>query len=208
MARKETGMPFEVHPSPMKDAQGHNLLYARPMPGRSITIEDLDRQCCQNSAASLNFITNACNYLFSAFAEHLAEGRRIETPLGVFAPRLALRRGITDPAAVHATDVEWRGVDFLPSKALMQAIDQRSYGFHRAPDCRTRRGQPTQQQLLSALQQSMRNLGGYATVSSFAYHSQLSKNTARKWLNQQCEGEQPLLARQQMGTTFIYTLRS
>lgn len=35
MPRKKSGFPYEVHPTPVKDKNGRNIVYARPAKGLS-----------------------------------------------------------------------------------------------------------------------------------------------------------------------------
>ena len=205
MPRKEDGMPFEVHPSPKKDEQGRNLLYAIPMQQLSVTLEELDDYCCVNSGLSRNQLVSVFNYFVNAAAEYLSRGERIVTPMGTFAPRLALNGQFVDPADVHADDVRLRGVDFQPSKAFMEKIHEWSYGFHRAPNYRSKDIRPTDQQLQQALRQCLDNNDGKVTVTFFLNYCDLSRHLAQRYLDSLCQGEHPQLARSHMGRTFIYT---
>ena len=97
MPRKLSGMNFEIHPSPMKNSEGKNLLYVRPLQGQQITIDELDEFCSKHAGLPRNTLSTVFNYFCSACAEFLADGRRIKTPMGVFSPRISLKREITDP---------------------------------------------------------------------------------------------------------------
>ena len=52
-----------------------------------------------------------------------AKGYRIETPLGSFAPKLKLKREITDPDEVRYSDVILDGVEYTPGKAWEEKLD-------------------------------------------------------------------------------------
>lgn len=205
MPRKNSGMPFELHPSPMKNDDGENLLYVRPMQGRSIDIEGIDEHCNINSGLPHHTLSSVFNYFCSACAEFLADGKRIETPMGVFSPRLALKGEFTDPAQVHADDVEWRGVEFQPSKQFMAQIHKWSSGFLHAPNCQREKSKPTEAQLQEALDLSIADCKGFTTVHSFGFFSKLTRHSAQKYLDSLCEGEHPQLVRTLQGRTFIYT---
>ena len=61
------------------------------------------------------------------------DGHRVETPLGVFAPRLKLEGRFTDPKMVKNSDVRLDGIDFTPSKDFVSEVqDTLLYGFRRA----------------------------------------------------------------------------
>lgn len=200
-------MAFELHPSPMKNDEGENLLYVRPMKGNSVTLDELDQHCTENGAVSRHTLTSVFNYFATACAEFLAEGNRIETPMGVFSPRLSLKGEFTDPSKVGVNDVEWRGVEFQPTKQFMKQIKDRSRGFLRAPGCKRTNAKPSDAQLLHALDRSIADLGGYTTVSSFMFFSKLARYSAKKYLNSLCQGDHPLLACSIMGRTSIYKKR-
>lgn len=205
MPKKETGMPFEVHPSPMKNAEGRNLLYAIPMQRLSTTLDELDDFCCTNSGLSRNQLVSVFNYFVNAAAQHLARGERIVTPMGTFAPRLALEGQFVNPAEVHADDVRLRGIDFQPSKAFMDKVLRWNNGFHAAPTSPSTDRRPDEKQLQKALLQSLKSNGGSTTVTFFKEHSGLSRHLAQRYLDNLCEGAHPQLKRIRMGHAFIYT---
>ena len=208
MPRKVNGMPFELHPSPMKNEKGEKLLYARPMQGRSITLDDLDYHCCVNSGLSRNMLVSVFRYFTTACAEFLADGKRIETPMGTFSPRLGLKRELTDPAEVRVDDVEWRGIEFQPSKQFMEDIMRQNDGFIHAPNCQRKKHEPTEAQLLQALGRSIADCKGHTTVRSFSFFSGLTPFSSRKYLDTLCEGDNPVLQRQKVGRAFIYIKQS
>lgn len=205
MPRKVNGMPFELHPSPKKDAKGRNLLYVIPMQGLSSTLDDIDIYCSENGGLARNELVSVFNYFVNAAAQFLADGSRIVTPMGTFAPRLSLRRPVTDPRQVSADDVEWRGIDFQPSKAFMANVKKWSRGFHTAPTCRRTAAGPTEGQLKRALQDTLDEDNNQTTVSRFMVVSGLTRHLAQRYLDSCCEGERPFLSRILMGRTFVYS---
>ena len=50
MPRKKSGFPYEVHPTPVKDKNGRNIVYARPAKGLKLSIEGLDDFCAKHYA--------------------------------------------------------------------------------------------------------------------------------------------------------------
>ena len=197
-------MAFELHPSPMKNDEGENLLYVKPMKGKNVTLDELDQHCTENSGLTRHTLTSVFNYFATACAEFLAEGNSIKTPMGVFSPRLSLKGEFTDPSKVGVNDVEWRGVEFQPSKQFMKQIKDRSRGFLRAPGCKRTNAKPSDAQLQKALDRSIADLGGYTTIRSFGFFAVLSDFSSRKYLNGLCSGDAPLLQRQKIGGQWIY----
>ena len=159
---------------------------------------------CENAGLPRNTLTSVFNYFHTACAEFLADGKRIKTPMGVFSPRLALKRQITDPADVHVEDVEWNGVEFQPSQRFMDEIMRWSRGFKHEPFYDKNAKAPTEAQLQQALERSIADIGGHTTVSSFRFFAGLTRHSAQKYLNSLCAGEHPQLARRLVGRTFIY----
>ena len=204
MPRKTFGLPFEVYPSPMKNSEGRNLLYVRPMQGRTVTLDELDDYCAENTGLARYELTNAINHFAAAARYFLADGKRIETPIGSFAPRLGLKREITDPADVGVRDVELRGIEFLPSKSFLQEVEKLTGGFLHAPTCRRDDVLPTDAQLRKALDTDMAAHNGRVTVSSFRFETGLTRYSAQKYLDALCSGDHPVLRREQIGRSFVY----
>lgn len=204
MPRKLSGMNFEIHPSPMKNSEGKNLLYVRPLQGQQITIDELDEFCSKHAGLPRNTLSTVFNYFCSACAEFLADGRRIKTPMGVFSPKLSLKREITDPADVGVDDVEWRGVEFQPSQKFMTEVKRWSRGFKHSPFYDKKKEPLTEAQLQKALEQSIAHLKGHTTVSSFGNYAGLTRYSAREYLDSLCVGEHPQLKRTLVGRIFIY----
>ena len=134
----------------------------------------------------------------------MAMGYRIETPIGSFAPRLRLLREITNPDEVTGRDVVFDGVDYNPGKLWNKELEKWSRGFRRANNPNTQEVMADKQQLEKVLRQQLGD-GGYTTVQSFAIASNLTYYSARKLLNEWCEGENPKLLKTKQGQVFIYT---
>ena len=45
MPRKNCGMWYEVHPTPVKGSDGKNLVYVRPKSGMKLTMKELEDYC-------------------------------------------------------------------------------------------------------------------------------------------------------------------
>jgi len=205
MPRKKDGTPFEISPSPMKDDEGRNLLYVRPMSGRSVTLEELDDYCCTNMGMPRNMLINAFNIFHDAILWKLADGARIETPIGSFYPTLRLRQQITNAAAIQSDDVSLQTIRFRPSKSFVQAVRKKGNGFHPLSTGRRTNGQlyRKQDELNKALDAAFAERDDL-TIKFFCHCAGITKYAALKYLNSLCEGEQPFLRRVQLGRTYVY----
>ena len=86
MPRKNSGMWYEVHPTPVKGEDGKNLVYVRPKSGQKLTMAQLEGYCERNYALRYGELSRAFDVFIRAAGEFLAQGYRIETPIGSFAP--------------------------------------------------------------------------------------------------------------------------
>ena len=113
-------MPFEVYPTPVRGKDGKNILFARPQggPHKRITIEQIDEYCAKYSILSRGHLKLVMEEFKHWASELLAQGYRIETPIGSFAPKLKMKREFTDPDEVGHDDVELDGVEYNPGKII------------------------------------------------------------------------------------------
>ena len=206
MPKKENGIPFEIERTPMKDSSGHSFYYVRPQQGRSVSLEELDYQCTQNMGMPKNMLVNAFNYFLDAATEKLADGVRIETPLGSFYPTLRLKNPVTEPDSIHADDVSLQTVEFRPTKRFISTVRTKNYGFHQTPGTRrdTADFLRNSKQLHAALTAAFAD-SDTITVHVFREYAHITKYAAMKFLNSLCEGDSPKLVRTLVGRTYIYT---
>lgn len=205
MPRKEDGMLFEVHPTPLKDKDGNNYVYAKPMGGLRLSMQDLDAYCSNHYAVQSGEMTRTIRILMDAVKTFLADGYRIETPMGAFAPRIGLCKEYTDADTIDCRDVRLQGIEFQPSKEFMEMVQLWNRGFRRAPNADTRALMADERHLRQALQRSIVANNGFTNIRSFMMHSGLTYHSARKQLDQWCKGQQALLMRTKMGPSFVYT---
>lgn len=204
MPRKKDGMLFEVHPSPAKGKDGKNIVYVRPAGRLKLSMEGLEDYCCRNYHSRYGELTMAFNYFLRAAGELMAGGYRIDTPIGSFEPKLKLRREITDPEKVTGRDVVFDGVDYHPGKLWNKELEKWSHGFRPADNPNTQEIMADRQKLEEVLRSQLGN-GGYTTVGRFACGSQLTYYSARKLLNEWCQGDNPKLLKTKRGQEYIYT---
>ncbi len=205
MPRKKSGMRYEVHPSPAKGKDGKNIVYVKPVSGQKLDIKALDDYCARHYSLRSGELELVLSTFLKAAGEMMAQGYRIDTPIGSFAPKLSLTREITDADDVRNSDVRLDGVDYTPGKRWNKAISKwLTDGF-----CGT--DNPNVQELMNdsahleqALQESLKR-GGYTTTKRFAYFANLTKYSARKQLEAWTEGKNPKLLKTRMGQSDIYT---
>lgn len=204
MPRKKDGMKFVVQPTPVKGKDGKNIVYVRPAEKHKITMNELEDFCCSNYRSRYGELTTAFSYFLRAAGELMARGYRIETPIGSFAPKLKLMREMTDPDEVRDCDVRFDGVEYNPGKLWNAELEKWSDGFQRVEKPNTQEIMADTQQLEAVLRQSL-DQNGYITVRHFAWATKLTYYSARKLLNEWCEGENPKLLKTRQGQLYIYT---
>ena len=205
MPRKETGMQYEVFPTPLKDKRGYNYVCVKPRTFHHRTMEDIDDYCARHYAMRPGEMTRALTVLRQMSRIWLAWGDRLETPIGTFAPRLGLRHERTTADRIGPGDVYLRGIGFEPSKEFVEEVDDMTDGYRPTDFPASLPLGDDEKHLHHALRQTIDANGGYATVKTFRMFSHISAYKARQVLDQWCEGEQPRLMRTMMGGTYIYT---
>ena len=116
MPRKNCGMWYEVHPTPVKGSDGKNLVYVRPKSGMKLTMKELEDYCERTYNMRYGEMSRAFDMFIRAAGRFLAEGYRIDTPIGSFAPKLSLTKQMTDADKVKDRDVKLDGVEYNPGK--------------------------------------------------------------------------------------------
>lgn len=211
MPNKNNGMKFEVHPSPVKGKDGKNIVYVRPAGRAKMSMDNLEEYCIKNYNSRYGELTMAFSYFMRAAGELMAKGYRIDTPIGSFAPRLKLIREITDPDEVTEGDVVFDGVDYKPGKRWNEELLKWSEGFRSVDNPNTQEilaDKPKLEELL----QKLLDIKGYTTVTQFKAATNLTDYSARKQLNEWCEGDKPKLLKslpekksKRGGHQYIYT---
>ena len=202
MPRKTKGMRFELHPRPTVGEDGKPLLYARPAKDNKKTMQEVDDFCAQNRGLRRGEMTRMFNCFMDVCCEWLAEGCRIETPLGVFAPKLRLLGDHTEPRRVSARDVRFAGIDFTPTKRFVNevALDIKGLRKESGPVGNSQLQDTTF--MRRALKRSMAN--GFTTIRQFCECTGLKYHSAKNYLDELCEGDSPQLRRERIGATYHY----
>lgn len=206
MPKKKRGMLYEVHPTPAKGKDGKNIVYVKPVSGQRLSLQAVEDFCSRNHYGLRDGeLTMVFNVFIDAAAELMSMGYRIETPIGSFAPKLALNREITDPDEVKNSDVVLDGVDYQPGQRWQKAIGKWLFdGFRKADTPNVQKLMANTQHLEEALERSIRC--GYTTVRRFARYADITMYSARKQLEAWTQGDNPKLLKTRMGQQFVYTL--
>ena len=205
MPRKTNGMPFEIHPSPKKAENGKNLLYVRPRSRQKITMEQLDDYCANHYALRPGELTRAFQAFIEATGYYLSEGYRVETLIGSFAPKIGLKRELTDPDEVKTTDVLFEGIEYKSVKEYEKSVLSNLRGFRRANNPNVQQLMANEDHLNKALQANLERYHGYVTARSVAHSANITYYSARKQLDKWCEGDNPRLLKTKQGQEYIYT---
>ena len=204
MPRKKNGFLYEVYPTPAKGKDGGNIVYARPAKGRKLTIEAVDDYCANHHCLRSGELKLAMEEFLKAAGALMAQGYRIDTPIGSFAPKLGLKREISDPDDVKGNDVTFEGVEYNPGKLWKKEAEKWLDGFRPVRNGNTEEIMSDSERLREVLDRYV-SKGGMVTARQFAAATGLTYYSARKQLDAWTEGEKPLLMRSKMGKIFIYT---
>ena len=206
MPRKTNGIEFELHPSPKRDEEGKPLLYARPASGRKKTMKQLDDFCAEYRNLQKGEMERLFNLFIDVAGSWLAQGYRVETPIGSFAMKLKLTGDHTDAEKVTGRDIVYNGVEFTPSRELIVKAGSNREGFRKKPGYVGNSQMYDPKAMEEALRKSLTL--GYTTVSTFMYFSKLKRDSAQHYLDSLSKGENARLLRRKNGRTYVYSLRN
>jgi hypothetical protein len=196
-------MKFELLPRPTKGEDGKPLLYARPAKRFKYTQRTVDEYCNKYRCTQVGEISHLFGCFLDACATLMRDGSRVETEIGSFAPKLKIDGDYTDPDKVQHKNVRFGGIVFIPSKRFEQELEKKIiYGFLKTKEVVERHPAENEAALEEALQKSLKR--GYATVRRFSYYSGLRYDTAKRFLNRLCEGENARLRKLKEGSTLHF----
>ncbi len=205
MPRKTNGIEFELHPGPKHDEEGRPLLYARPASGQKKTMKQLDDFCAEYRNLQKGEMERLFNLFLDVAGSWLAQGYRVETPIGSLAMKLKLVGEHSDPDKVTGRDIMYNGVEFTPSKELIARAGSNREGFRKKSGAVGNSQMYDPKAMEEALRKSLTI--GYTSVSSFMHFSGLKRDSAQKFLDSLCQGEDARLRRRQNGKSYIYSPR-
>ena len=205
MPRKTNGIVFELHPGPKHDEEGRPLLYARPASGQKKTMKQLDDFCAEYRNLQKGEMERLFNLFIDVAGSWLAQGYRVETPIGSFAMKLKLTGDHTDAEKVTGRDIVYNGVEFTPSRELIAKVGSNREGFRKKSGTVGNSQMYDPKAMEEALRKSLTL--GYTTVSTFMYFSKLKRDSAQHYLDSLSKGENARLLRRKNGRTYVYSLR-
>ena len=198
-------MWYEVHPTPVKGEDGKNLVYVRPKSGQKLTMKQLEEYCEQTNSLRYGELSRAFDAFVRAAGRFLAEGYRIDTPIGSFAPKLSLAKQVTDASMVKDRDVRLEGVEYNPGKLWDREIHKWRDGFRRWQNADTQEILADKGKLEQVMRDCIQQHHGYITAGMFSRASGLTLYSARKLLNEWTKGDNPKLLMTPRGKEHIYT---
>ena len=198
-------MWYEVHPTPVKGADGKNLVYVRPKSGMKLSMKELEDYCERNYSLRYGELSRAFDVFVRVAGRFLAEGYRIDTPIGSFAPKLSLAKQISDANEVKDRDVRLDGVEYNPGKLWEKEIKKWLDGFRRFQNPDTKDILADKEKLEQEMRKCIQRNNGYITAGMFARYTGLTLYSARKQLDEWTKGQNPKLLMTPRGKEHIYT---
>ena len=180
MPRKTSGMWYEVHPTPVKGSDGKNLVYVRPKSGQKLTMKQLEDYCERINALRYGELSRVFDTFIRVAGRFLAEGYRIDTPLGSFAPKLSLAKQVTSADEVKDRDVRLDGVEYNPGKLWNREMEKWHDGFRKAVTPDTTAILADKDKLEQQMRECIQKYHGYITAGMFARYTGLTLYSARK----------------------------
>lgn len=202
MPRKTDGIPFELQPGPIKDDEGNPFLYAKPVIKYKYDLDAFASYCAKENTRTKGEMLYYLSVFKEAAIQLLKEGNRVETPFGSFAPKLKLQGKHTDADKVKGRDVEYSGVEFIPSKEFVEKANCSRHGF------RLEKKSVGNRQMYDpkAMEEALRRCTGrgFTTIKAFMVFSGLKYQSAKRYLDSLCISEKPRLYRSKEGGTWCY----
>ena len=185
MPRKTDGIEFEIHPRPTKGEDGKPLLYVRPAKGRKKSFKQLEDFCNKYRNLRTGELQMVFDVVIDVVGLWLSDGYRVETP-----------------KTIHGRDIEYAGIEFIPSKEFIKEGGKNREGYRKS-DAQVGNSQMYDEKAMDeALRRCMRL--GYATIPEFMIFSGLKRDSAKAYLDSLCKGEHPRLWKVRESRRWLY----
>ena len=201
MPRKTDGMPFELYTRPTNGEDGKPLLYVRPSAPYKRTMKDVEIYSGYRGV-NKGIVDIAFETFIDVCCEWLAEGYRVEIPLGTFAPKIKLEGEFTDPSKVKGKNVKFAGIELTPSKRFVKAVERKQRGFYKKESKVGNAQMHDEAFMVDALRRALNP--GFTTIRIFMAMSGLKYHSAQRYLDHLCSGDHPTLRKTKFGTTYHY----
>ena len=202
MPRKTDGIEFEIHPRPTKGEDGKPLLYVRPAKGRKKSFKQLEDFCNKYRNLRTGELQMVMDVMMDVVGIWLSDGYRVETPIGSFAPKLKLLGEHTDPKTIHGRDIEYAGIEFIPSKEFIKEGGKNREGYRKSGAQVGNSQMYDEKAMDEALRRCMKL--GYATIPEFMIFSGLKRDSAKAYLDSLCKGDHPRLWKVRESRRWLY----
>ncbi len=201
MPRKTDGMPFELYTRPTNGEDGKPLLYARPSAPYKRTMKDVETYCGFRGV-SQGIVDIAFDTFIDVCSSWLAEGYRVETPLGTFSAKIKLDGEYTDPAKVKGKNVKFAGIELTPSKQFIKTVRIKQKGFYKKNTPVGNAQMHDEAYMAEALRRAMKQ--GFTTIKIFMVYAGLKYHSAQRYLDQLCYGEKATLRKMKISGCYHY----
>jgi len=202
MPRKTDGIEFEIHPRPTTGEDGKPLLYVRPAKGRKKSFKELETFCNKYRNLRTGELQMVFDVVMDVVGLWLSDGYRVETPIGSFAPKLKLLGEHTDPKTIHGRDIEYAGIEFIPSKEFIREGGNNREGYRKSQAQVGNSQMYDPKAMDEALRRCMKL--GYATIPEFMIFSGLKRDSAKSYLDSLCKGDHPRLWKVRESRRWLY----
>jgi hypothetical protein len=169
-----------------------------------LNMKQLEDYCERMNYLRYGELSRVMDAFVRAAGRFLAEGYRIDTPIGSFAPKLSLAKQLTDADQVKDRDVRLEGVEYNPGKFWEREILKWLDGFRRYHNPDTKEILADKDKLELTMRDCLQR-NGYITASMFAQITGLTIYSARKQLQEWTKGDNPKLLMTPRGKEHIYT---
>lgn len=205
MPINKRGIPYELYESPKKDESGRNILCAKVVTNGTYSQKQLEDYMQEYWTIHPSDARRFMTAFVDAVTSLLADGYRVDTPIGSFYTKLKLDAPYTAADKVTANQVGFDGVGILPDKEFVKRVADSIHGFQRK-----RRHRSSNLGFTAELQRKVRKLardnGGFFDIRDFRMAFGVSEYMARKTLQALCKGTPPFLQYKKASRSIVYYL--
>ena len=205
MPVNRSGISFELYDSPKKDESGRNILCAKVVSNGTYTQRQLEEYMQKFWTIHPSDARRFMTAFVDAVTSLLADGYRVDTPIGSFYTKLKLDAPYTAADKVTANQVGFDGVGILPDKEFVKRVADGIHGFQRQRRRRTPHLGSTDD-----IQRKVRKLandnGGFFDIRDFRMAFGVSEYMARKTLQALCKGTPHFLQYKKASRSIVYYL--